>query len=621
MEQIKSFTINRLTLSGFKCFEAEQTFHFGDYTSIYGHNGKGKSSLADAIAYAVTGVTFFGESRLDRLYHGGTAKAEVKVLMAFTDETGAQHELLRTRRNDRTDVFLDEKPVTQTILNTMFGERDVFLSILNPLYFIEVLEDKGRNLLERYLPALPQQQVMEQMDDHSRELLARHEILSVEGFLKRLREDIRELEKDITYQEGQRDLLASQEQQARDTMAGLRIKAEELGRQIASLEEKKNAGIDFSAVNDSLADLHARYEEMLRDGAEQADTAEVDALIRDTQARLDSRQKDEYRSSYRETITKLSTQVDTLKQQYAREAHILKGLQPGVKCPTCRQTVTEGNLDAVRREFQTSIGEIRRQGTELTAQLAQVQELEKKEQTVFEQFLSDDIAKLTAELQEHQQRRSAVLAGGETAREQAQKDREALYSRIQALDTLLRDGNLEFEEVEALAAAKTARKELESQMTLLQKQEPAAQSKAFDIEGIKSEIQEKKLLINAAARYVAKKNEMIFAALKMNRVSISLFDVVKGTGEVKDTFRFTYEGRPYKWLSLSEKIRAGLEISQLVSRLTGCRYPVFIDNGESVPVIDNIKPRGQIFMAHVVKGANLTVEPIYKQSGQNKAAA
>ena len=196
MEQIKSFTINRLTLSGFKCFETEQTFRFGDYTSIYGHNGKGKSSLADAIAYVVTGVTFFGESRLDRLYHGGTAKAEVKVLMAFTDETGAQHELLRTRRNDRTDVFLDEKPVTQTILNTMFGERDVFLSILNPLYFIEVLEDKGRNLLERYLPALPQQQVMEQMDDHSRELLARHEILSVEGFLKRLREDIRELEKD-----------------------------------------------------------------------------------------------------------------------------------------------------------------------------------------------------------------------------------------------------------------------------------------------------------------------------------------------------------------------------------------------------------------------------------------
>ncbi|MBQ2996275.1 MAG: AAA family ATPase, partial [Oscillibacter sp.] len=48
MEQIKSFTINRLTLSGFKCFETEQTFHFGDYTSIYGHNGKGKSSLADA---------------------------------------------------------------------------------------------------------------------------------------------------------------------------------------------------------------------------------------------------------------------------------------------------------------------------------------------------------------------------------------------------------------------------------------------------------------------------------------------------------------------------------------------------------------------------------------------
>lgn len=620
MEQIKAFTINRLTLSGFKCFDAEQTFDFGDYTSIYGHNGKGKSSLADAIAYAVTGVTFFGESRLDRLYHGGTAKAEVKVLMVFTDETGTRHELLRTRRNDRTDVFLDEKPITQTILNTMFGERDVFLSILNPLYFIEVLEDKGRNLLERYLPALPQEKILEQLDDHSRELLSQHEILSVEGFLKRLREDIRELEKDITYQEGQRDLLASQEQQARDTMAGLRARMEELNQQIASLETKRTVGIDFGAINDSLADFHARYEELLREGPAAADTAETDALIREAQAKLDSRQKDEYRSSYQEAAAKLSAQLDALKQQYAREAHILKGLQPGVKCPTCRQTVTEDNLDAVRREFQVSIGDIRKRGAELTAQLTEVQELEKKEQAVFEQYKADDIAKLAAELDEHQQRRDDILSSGKTAQEQYQEERETLYGQIQSLDTLLRDGNLEPNEIEALSSAKSARKELESQMALLQKQEPAAQSKAFNIDGIKNTIQEKKLMINAAAQYAAKKNEMIFAALKMNRVSISLFDVVKGTGEVKDTFRFTYEGRPYKWLSLSEKIRAGLEISQLVSRLTGCRYPVFIDNGESVPVIDNIKPRGQIFMAHVVKGAPLTVEPIYKQSGQSKAA-
>ena len=33
----------------------------------------------------------------------------------------------------------------------MFGERDLFLSIFNPRYFIDVLGTKGRDLLERYL--------------------------------------------------------------------------------------------------------------------------------------------------------------------------------------------------------------------------------------------------------------------------------------------------------------------------------------------------------------------------------------------------------------------------------------------------------------------------------------
>lgn len=84
--------------------------------------------------------------------------------------------------------------------------------------------------------------------------------------------------------------------------------------------------------------------------------------------------------------------------------------------------------------------------------------------------------------------------------------------------------------------------------------------------------------------------------LRMNRVSITLYDVVKSTGEVKDVFRFTYEGRDYICLSHSERIRAGLEVAELIKRLLGVEYPTFIDDVESVPVIDNVRPTGQVFM-------------------------
>ena len=35
--------------------------------AIFGHNAQGKSTIADAISYAITGVSFFGSNRMDRL--------------------------------------------------------------------------------------------------------------------------------------------------------------------------------------------------------------------------------------------------------------------------------------------------------------------------------------------------------------------------------------------------------------------------------------------------------------------------------------------------------------------------------------------------------------------------
>ena len=96
--------------------------------------------------------------------------------------------------------------------------------------------------------------------------------------------------------------------------------------------------------------------------------------------------------------------------------------------------------------------------------------------------------------------------------------------------------------------------------------------------------------------------------LQMNRVAISLYEVAKTTGEIRDVFKFTYEDRPYVCLSGSERIRAGLEVAELVKGLVGVDFPVFIDDAERVPVIDNVRPSGQIFIAKVAKDVKLTVQ-------------
>ena len=49
-------------------------------------------------------------------------------------------------------------------------------------------------------------------------------------------------------------------------------------------------------------------------------------------------------------------------------------------------------------------------------------------------------------------------------------------------------------------------------------------------------------------------------------------------------------------------------VAELIKRLLGVRYPTFIDDVESVPIIDNVRPTGQVFAAKVVKGAALQVQ-------------
>lgn len=73
MKKIEQFQITSLMLSGFKSYEEPTELVFGNPTVITGGNGRGKSSIADAIAFAVTGCPFFGERGIDRLHNENSA--------------------------------------------------------------------------------------------------------------------------------------------------------------------------------------------------------------------------------------------------------------------------------------------------------------------------------------------------------------------------------------------------------------------------------------------------------------------------------------------------------------------------------------------------------------------
>lgn len=600
MKKIEQFQITSLMLSGFKSYEEPTELVFGNPTVITGGNGRGKSSIADAIAFAVTGCPFFGERGIDRLHNENNP--DVAIRMCFVDETGTLHELNRTRRKNRMTITYDGYEIRQLDLADLFGERDVFLSILNPLYFIEELGEDGKKLLERYLPTIPHETVLSQLSEPVREHLKNETILSPEGSLKRCREEIRGLEERITYLRGQKDLAASQGESHEQAEQELTLQADTLREEIAELEQRQFSGMDVSDMQERLVELSGRYEEAARD--ERTDTSKLREQLQTLREKIARREGEQYQSKFTEALAEASARVKDLGVRYQRESAAYKAFHAGMECPACHRSVTEQSLPEVQAALKKVLSELYAAGSEQRAQLIELQEMDKKAADTFAQFKEDDLGKWAAEAAEMEQR-CASLA------EQTSAETERLRAEIQTLTADLEYGNLSQSEYDHLGTCREELRQSEAKIAALQTM-TAAQLPDFDreIAQANASIAEIKRKMANVIAYISKRAELTFSQLKMNRVEISLYDVVKSTGEVKDTFKFQYGGRRYDRLSLSEKIRAGMEVSELMKRLTGRNYPVFVDNMESVDDLANVRPTGQIIMAKCVSGAALQVKPI-----------
>ena len=609
VKPIKQFEISSLKVSGFKCFAEERSFSFGPMNAIFGHNAQGKSTIADAISYAITGVSFFGSNRMDRLRAPGK---NISVELQIVDGEGQPHCLIRNRVGDNTDVFWDGQPIAAKDLNTVFAERDLFLAVFNPLYLIEVLGNKGRDLFERYMPEVPHEKVMEQLSEHNQSILAQNPFLSPEALVKQTRESIRELESTVTYCQGQQDLLRSQREQSGVLLADRQKELQDCRVRIQELESIRTTGFDGSDLKERLADLYSLHEEYVREQASLPQTDDLDAKFRDLTQKRAKREADVYHSQYAQALADTQKQINELGMELARHRHILAGLQPGIRCPMCYQTVTQETLPALKDEFEATIRRICAQGKELSGQLDELHGLDEKAREVFEAFRAQDIAMCNLELADIELRRQQAVDAVRAENERRQQKISEIREEIQNIELDLETGRLSSEEMVELECFKERAKALEAEIEVLTEQQGSSMgadvAPGISAEEINAEIVKKNELLTALSSYIAERVRQRFDHLDLNRVSISLYEVSKTTGEVRDVFKFNYEDRPYVILSLSEKIKAGLEVSELLKKIAGINYPVFIDNGESVPVIDNVRPSGQTFISQVVKNEQLRVE-------------
>lgn len=571
MDRITEFTITRIKMQGFKSFVQDKEFHFGSTSYISGANGQGKTTIADAIAYAFCGVPFWGEKSTERLMSKDAKQMCVEV--DFVNGDGEIYTLMRRKSGNTTSITLNGNTMTQTNLVNIFTEKDIFLSLINPLYFIEKIASGGRDFLQRLLPPVSKEAILAVCNEQTQSLLEKESVLEPEYYIKNKRAEVKETDEQITYLSGQLALLEEQMQSNSVIRNKLETSIKAKKEKIAAVMKKQFEGIDVEAVRQeyNAAKKSVSNDEML--------------ALEKKRMEIQNRQ---YISKFSAEIAKTEAELNSARSEYTGLYNKATGIRPGVPCPTCTHALTNEEFNTVRKDITATLAEMKQKGANLKSQIDDLMKLDAQAKEQFEQYKADDLKKVDEEIKNV---KSSTSADIDRLRE------ELTY------------GNFSEAQVNSLEAMKAELFADETDLKAMRSDEELSKA----IESVKLQIKDNEgkkdflgYLISAANEYAVKRAEVMLTPLKMNKAAIKLFDVVKTTGEIKDTFNFTYDGKDYRWLSTSERIKAGLEVSMLLKRLTGLTYPTFIDNAESINT-GFVQPEGQKIFAFVRKCA-LTVQ-------------
>ena len=587
MAQIASLQIVQLTVTGFSCFADEHSWTFGRRTAVTGHNYQGKSTVADAIAYALTGAPYFGGRDLDRLQNGSSAGMRVEVTVRTED--GQTHVIRRGRHEGKTFVSLDGVLMTQERFAERFGSRDLILSLLNPLYFAEVLGGDGRKLIEQYLPAVPHEAVMEKLSEHMRGVLGDDRLEMPEVYLKEKRSELKELEKDRLVLDGQMQQTDSQRARLQKELDEKKALLAHTAAALAPLARKQEA-CNTSAIQTQIAELNAQYDTVSEDHAEHE-------RVR-LQAELDAAQQRQYESAGAAQLQQMQNQLQLLYSKYDDEVGRLRYLQQQGVCPTCLRRLDGAAFPEVQAAFTQRLQKIQTDGTALRQQSEALAAQETQSRLQFEAQKAAEISRLATALQ--------TLPTGAAAQQ-----RGSIKAKIKELSAALLLGGLTAEEAQQYQTLFHEQGKLESEMEQIQKllsSLPRGQKEALD--KLDEEIRAINDKITAAKAYQSERAARLFAPVKMRRAGLKLYEPMKESGELRDVFKLTWDGRDYVRLSLSERVRCGLEVVELLSRLSGKSYPLFVDNTESLCDLGAAQHGGQMILARVVPRQTLQVKAL-----------
>ena len=296
--------INYIKTIGFR--KNKETFETNlyDITSITGGNTKGKTNILYAIIWGFLGTNLTGD---EKEWLGNKNSDDCLVELHFTDNFNIPHILVRYKNkydNSKNFIMLDGKTATQKDIQSFYGDKKLFLSILNPNYFISKKPAEQKELLDKYLPEIDISIVYDKLDNTEKALL--------ESCPKNILEFISELNENKRITETKIENLQGKIEYAQNIINSTVIEAE---KTFEKAEELKFARMELSSLEAENTFTKTRQENIVNDLNNQI--ADKEKQIQD-----------------------LTTNMKAGKQKYLQ----LKA-EPVSYCPTCKQVLNpEGKL-------------------------------------------------------------------------------------------------------------------------------------------------------------------------------------------------------------------------------------------------------------------------------------
>lgn len=619
---------------GFRKFKGVFETKLYDTTAISGKNRSGKSNILYAIVNTLLGTNLSGDEKSCLINKNvDSSYGELH----FTDNQGISHILIRTKNRVGTknnSILLDGKQITQNELINYYKDKKLFLSIINPLYFLSKKPAEQKELVDKYLSNTRPIEIFNGLSDLQKQnLLKRYFKIHVREIYDKFSEqELKELYisnklQEITNKQfeelSQKELFSSfkdvvlrdikyyymlspKEQEefinthllnifmdiAYDNLSNEEQKLlegnpqdiptyiSELNQDIKKAESyitSLNGKIDYAQniADEKLPEAKKFEKEVELSLAYQ----ELDSLSNDKQIRDKEIQKQKVADLEKE-ILNISTEITELAKTMKSGKQKYLAIKNGTDClcPTCEQTIKD-------EAKEKTIANMRKN---LTDAFNRKNTLEAKEK--------DLKFKLTMEKCHYH------ALGGDTS-----------------IDNTKKIANIK-ENIDKLELEK---KEIEKFNNEISIKEKNIQNAKIDISNFNKQIsiQNKYISDLKDARKVAQKlyigyieEKMKLAKHYLKDVKVKFYSVLKTTGEIKDDFVITYKGNLLSNLSRSETIATALEFANMFNKIAKTNFPIFIDDMESCADYDFIKSyasNSQLILSNVVKGSNLKIADYY----------